>query len=54
MTLVLNILEPKGVDQLYDGAGKAVALQVKVTTSPLEAICDTGFVVIDGLTTCEK
>ena len=43
-----------GVDQLYDGAGKAIALQVKVTTSPLEASCDSGLVVISGLTTYGK
>ena len=39
-----------GVDQLYDGAGKAVALQVKVTMSPTLACCDIGSVVINGLT----
>ena len=43
-----------GVDQLYDGAGKATALQVKVTRSPSEASCDIGLVVINGLTTYEE
>ena len=39
-----------GVDQLYDGAGKAVALQVKVTICSLVTCCDTGSVMISGLT----
>ena len=41
-------------DQLYDGAGKAIALQIKVTISPLVTCCDIGLVVINGLTTYEK
>ena len=41
-------------DQLYDGAGKATALQVKVTVSPTEASCDNGSVVINGLTMHNK
>ena len=39
-----------GVDQLYDGAGKATALQVKVTICPFETICDIGSAMINGLT----
>ena len=37
-------------DQLYDGAGKAIALQVKITICPTEACCEIGLVVINGLT----
>ena len=49
----MNILG-LGVDQLYDGAGKATALQVKVTICPLVASCDNGSVVINGLTIYER
>ena len=40
-----------GVDQLYDGGGKATALQVKFTVSPLMASCEVGSVMMNGLTT---
>ena len=53
IVLVLKSLE-LGVDQLYDGAGKATALQVKVTICPLVANCDIGSVVINGLTIYER
>ena len=37
-------------DQLYDGAGKAIALQVKITICPTVANSGIGLVVINGLT----
>ena len=43
-----------GVDQLYDGGGKATALQVKFTVSPLMASCEVGSVMMNGLTTQQK
>ena len=40
-----------GVDQLYDGAGKATAVQLKLTVLSLTASCDIGSVTMSGLTT---
>ena len=54
IVLVLKSLLGMGVDQLYDGAGKAIALQVKLTDSPNTTDCDIGLLVINGLTTYEN
>ena len=51
---MVNPLLVFGVDQLYDGAGKAIALQVKLTKVAKVVSCDNGLVVITGLTAYEK
>ena len=54
IVLVLKSPLGMGVDQLYDGAGKAIAVQVKFTDSPNTTDCDIGLVVMNGLATHEN
>ena len=39
-----------GVVQLYSGDGKATAIQLNITVSPLLLNCDIGSVMMTGLT----
>ena len=49
--LVLKSLLAMGVVQLYNGDGKAIAIQVNITVSPLLLSCDIGSVKMMGFTT---